>query len=79
MRSILIFLSLFALTFASPVLDKRACRNVGCKCAKGTKQGQYCGISSAVTVLGSGGIEDIYECNSSGGCCSYGPADKCRL
>jgi len=58
-------------------LEKRACRNNGCKCKKGTKQGQYCGLCGQVTSLGSGGVYDIYECNSGGGCCDYGSSSKC--
>lgn len=55
-------------------LEKRACRKNGCKCKKGTKQGSYCGLCSAVTDRGSDGwyTQDIFECNSSGGCCDYG-------
>jgi hypothetical protein len=55
-------------------LTKRACRSNGCKCKKGTPQGQYCGECSEVIGAGSGGSfrNDIFECNTSGGCCDYG-------
>jgi hypothetical protein len=66
-------------------LQKRACRSNGCTCLKGTKRGQYCwnAYNSAkgafyVQKAGSGHkSNDIYECNPQGGCCDYGPADKC--
>jgi len=60
-------------------LEKRACRKNGCKCKKGTKQGQYCGLCDAVTAAGSGGFftRDIFECNPSGGCCDYGTSTVC--
>lgn len=81
MRVTLILATLFALALASPAaeadLEKRACRDVKCKCAKGTKQGQYCGSSPHVTDLGSGLWGDIYECNPGGGCCDYGRNSKC--
>ncbi|KAH8728316.1 hypothetical protein GQ44DRAFT_824155 [Phaeosphaeriaceae sp. PMI808] len=64
---------------AAPVeLVARACKNNKCKCKSGTKQGQYCGICDQVTNLGNGGsLFDIYECNSSGGCCDYGDSSIC--
>jgi hypothetical protein len=60
-------------------LEKRACRNNGCKCRPGTKQGSYCGLCDAVTDRGSDGwyTRDIFECNSSGGCCDYGTNSVC--
>ncbi|KAK4446209.1 hypothetical protein QBC34DRAFT_383633 [Podospora aff. communis PSN243] len=68
---------------ASP-LDERATALVkcpdrnGCKCVKGTKQGQYCGWCKQVDSAGRGGSWDhIYECNSNGGCCNYGTSKKC--
>lgn len=59
-------------------LEKRACKKNGCKCKKGTKQGSYCGLCSAVTDSGDGWYtRDIFECNSSGGCCDYGTSSVC--
>jgi hypothetical protein len=58
-------------------LQKRQCSSNGCTCAVGTTQGQYCGICNQVTYLGSGGINDVYECNSGGGCCDYGYRTSC--
>jgi hypothetical protein len=61
-------------------LAKRACEKNGCECKKGTKQGQYCGMCSAVTKKGGQGAmytTDIFECNSSGGCCWYGYSSMC--
>ncbi|KAK5654721.1 hypothetical protein OQA88_7046 [Cercophora sp. LCS_1] len=49
----------------------------GCKCKK-VKRGQYCGSCLEVEKYGSGGsIFHIFECNSKGGCCDYGPAKDC--
>ncbi|KAL0631721.1 hypothetical protein Q9L58_009413 [Maublancomyces gigas] len=53
-------------TPATAVLEKRACTSGVCTCGVGTPQGQYC----------AGPF--IYECNPSGGCCSYGPSTKCK-
>ncbi|KAL5354498.1 hypothetical protein ACLOAV_000587 [Pseudogymnoascus australis] len=60
-------------------LQKRACTNNGCTCAKGTAQGQYCGYCNAVTGKGSAALwgENSFECNSSGGCCFYGYTSTC--
>jgi hypothetical protein len=58
-------------------LDARACTYNGCSCTTGSS-GQYCGWSSNVISLGSGGrLDGIYQCNTSGGCCYYGYANKC--
>ncbi|KAK6860166.1 hypothetical protein PG990_012532 [Apiospora arundinis] len=59
-------------------LEKRACTG-SCKCAKGTKRGQYCGMCSQVLYSGSGFdyANDIFECNPDGGCCSYGKSSTC--
>jgi hypothetical protein len=61
------------------VLTKRACKENGCKCKKGTPQGQYCGMCSEVIGQGKGGnfVEDIFECNKKGGCCDYGYNKNC--
>ncbi|RVD84892.1 uncharacterized protein DFL_003229 [Arthrobotrys flagrans] len=59
------------------IFDKRACSSNKCKCAEGTKAGVYCGRCGAVTSLGSGGINDVYQCASSGECCRYGPRSSC--
>lgn len=65
-------------------LDKRACKNTGCKCSTKHKlsQGQYCG--NCVWSNGDGYIitkkrhnNHVYECNSKGGCCDYGVANDC--
>lgn len=58
-------------------LQKRNCSNNGCTCGPNTPQGTYCGFCSAVTNSGSGYYRDVYECNGSGGCCSYGTSSKC--
>ncbi|KFY11909.1 hypothetical protein V492_04197 [Pseudogymnoascus sp. VKM F-4246] len=42
--------------FVEEGLQKRACTNNGCKCASGTKQGQYCGYCNAVTDKGSAAL-----------------------
>ncbi|KFZ15652.1 hypothetical protein V502_05485 [Pseudogymnoascus sp. VKM F-4520 (FW-2644)] len=61
---------------ASAGLEKRACEKNGCKCAKNTPQGAYCGLCKAVTESGKGAFytRDIFECSPSGACCSYGSA-----
>jgi hypothetical protein len=61
-------------------LEKRDCPKNGCKCAKGTKQGQYCGLCQEVTESGDGGFytRDMYECSPSGACCSYGSTIVCK-
>jgi hypothetical protein len=61
------------------VLEKRACDYNGCKCAKGTKRGQYCGYCPQVYPLGKGGDDyDVFECNPQGGCCNYGFRKSCK-
>lgn len=47
-------------------LATRACVKNGCECARGTKQGQYCGVGG------------IYECNPAAGCCFYGFSESCK-
>lgn len=66
--SSLTILLLSALVSAAPssTLSKRACVKNGCECVRGIPQGQYCGVGG------------IYECNPSGGCCFYGPSEKCK-
>ncbi|KFY64815.1 hypothetical protein V496_03006 [Pseudogymnoascus sp. VKM F-4515 (FW-2607)] len=61
-------------------LEKRACEKNGCKCAKNTPQGAYCGLCEEVTESGKGGFytRDIFECSPSGSCCSYGAATVCK-
>ncbi|KFY21930.1 hypothetical protein V493_06985 [Pseudogymnoascus sp. VKM F-4281 (FW-2241)] len=61
-------------------LEKRACEKNGCKCAKGTPQGVYCGLCRAVTESGKGGFytRDIFECGADGGCCNYGETIVCK-
>ncbi|KAJ1326988.1 hypothetical protein MN608_08437 [Microdochium nivale] len=63
-------------------LAARACNYNGCRCKVGLPQGQYCGNcvlisdgSWAITNLRN--PNHIYECNPSGGCCSYGYAGDC--
>jgi hypothetical protein len=65
-------------------LEKRACKSNGCKCRKGTPQGQYCGMCLDNTGFviapnwGTGGKSDHkYECNPQGGCCDYGFSYDC--
>ncbi|KXJ85333.1 hypothetical protein Micbo1qcDRAFT_112340, partial [Microdochium bolleyi] len=63
-------------------LTARACVANGCKCKVGLPQGQYCG-NCVLRSDGSWAITakrvstHIYECNPSGGCCSYGYAGDC--
>ncbi|OBT69348.1 hypothetical protein VE03_01063 [Pseudogymnoascus sp. 23342-1-I1] len=61
-------------------LEKRACEKNGCKCAKDTPQGAYCGLCEAVIDSGDGGFytRDIFECSPSGSCCSYGSTIVCK-
>nr|KMM68820.1 hypothetical protein CPAG_05144 [Coccidioides posadasii RMSCC 3488] len=57
-------------------LDARSCKT-GCRCAPGTKPGQYCGCETQVVKYGPGGDgRDFYECNGTK-CCRYGPWDIC--
>lgn len=70
--------------FDSVNLEARApakCTENGCKCRKGTPQGQYCGVYTYwVLNYGKGGdVEHIYECNPQGGCCDYGVRNSCKL
>jgi hypothetical protein len=59
----------------------RSCSSNGCVCVKGLKQGVYCGNC----VVGAGTyavktkrvVKNAFECNPSGGCCSYGFANDC--
>jgi hypothetical protein len=60
-----------------PELEKRACKYNGCKCQKGTRAGVYCGFCDAVINAGSGSFTDVFQCNSAGGCCDYGPRTSC--
>ncbi|PHH92268.1 hypothetical protein CDD83_8193 [Cordyceps sp. RAO-2017] len=61
-----------------PVLEKRQCHRNGCRCRSGTRQGTYCGRCAVVTNVGHGASNrDIFECNSSGGCCHYGRSSHC--
>ncbi|KAK6355926.1 hypothetical protein TWF718_000304 [Orbilia javanica] len=61
----------------SNIFDKRACSNNGCKCRRGAKAGVYCGRCGAVTSLGSGKLNDAYQCASNGDCCGYGARSSC--
>jgi hypothetical protein len=57
-------------------LEERAgCKKVGCNCV-GAHQGQYCGYCAAVR--GNYVWDSVYECNPSGGCCSYGYRKSCH-
>ncbi|KFY12048.1 hypothetical protein V492_04113 [Pseudogymnoascus sp. VKM F-4246] len=60
-------------------LEKRECDTNGCKCAKNTPQGVYCGLCEEVIESGKGGryTRDTYECSTDGTCCSYGAANVC--
>jgi hypothetical protein len=69
-----------------PTLEKRACKENGCKCITGMKQGQYCGLcitnkSNGPFVIKNygtgGGYYHKYECNPKGGCCDYGFSYDC--
>lgn len=67
---------------ASPAkLFERSCSSNGCACVKGLKQGVYCG--NCVVGAGTYAVKtkrvakDAFECNPSGGCCSYGVASDC--
>ncbi|KAL4886406.1 hypothetical protein BJY04DRAFT_177684 [Aspergillus karnatakaensis] len=54
------------------------CTANGCACRPGTAEGVYCGWCYAVTAVGTGGSwSDVFQCNSGGGCCRYGPRDSC--
>jgi hypothetical protein len=67
------------LDIEAPSLEKRACRENGCRCREGTPRGQYCGRCSQVISQGKGGsfMNDIFECNPKGGCCDYGKNTVC--
>jgi hypothetical protein len=57
--------------------EKRDCKYNGCKCKPGTRAGVYCGFCDAVTDAGSGSFTDVFQCNSKGSCCDYGPRQSC--
>lgn len=62
-------------------LNKRACKDTGCKCVKGLRQGQYCGAcvwKGDYVITKKRNLKHIYECSPSGGCCDYGKADDCN-
>ncbi|OBT40237.1 hypothetical protein VE00_08748 [Pseudogymnoascus sp. WSF 3629] len=61
-------------------LEKRACEKNGCKCAKNTPQGVYCGLCEAVIESGTSGFytRDSFECGPSGACCTYGSTAVCK-
>ncbi|OBT57431.1 hypothetical protein VE04_01865 [Pseudogymnoascus sp. 24MN13] len=61
-------------------LEKRDCEKNGCKCAKNTPQGVYCGLCKAVIESGTGGFytRDSFECGPSGACCNYGSTSVCK-
>ncbi|KAK4119284.1 hypothetical protein N657DRAFT_650397 [Parathielavia appendiculata] len=61
---------------AGTPLSKRACSFNGCKCIKGTPQGQYCGNCDAV-ITDQLNDDHIYECSPSGACCDYGSSNHC--
>ncbi|KAK2011835.1 hypothetical protein LZ32DRAFT_606090 [Colletotrichum eremochloae] len=66
---------------ASPEIFERACTYNGCQCVSGLAQGVYCG--NCVVGAGTYAVKTkrvrthAFECNSSGGCCSYGAASDC--
>jgi len=63
-----------------PEIFARACTS-GCKCVRGLAQGVYCGncvVGAGTYAVSSGRVKtNAYECNPSGGCCSYGRASDC--
>jgi hypothetical protein len=67
---------------ALPVqLTPRSCTSNGCKCVSGLTQGVYCG--NCVVGAGTYAIKTkrvathAFDCNPTGGCCSYGYASDC--
>ena len=60
----------------TPSLNKRDCDySVDCYCV-GASTDLYCGYCTEVlgpTVYGT----DVYQCNSDGSCCDFGPRDDC--
>ncbi|KAF6794664.1 hypothetical protein CSOJ01_13613 [Colletotrichum sojae] len=62
-------------------LAGRACTYNGCQCVSGLSQGVYC--VNCVVGAGTYAVKTkrvrthAFECNSSGGCCSYGVASDC--
>lgn len=63
--------------YAAAIEERDA--QVGCTCAKGTPQGQYCGLCPEVLTAGTGGsFLGIFECNPQGGCHYYGSRTECK-
>ncbi|OLN86680.1 hypothetical protein CCHL11_03855 [Colletotrichum chlorophyti] len=62
-------------------LSGRACTYNGCQCVSGLSQGVYCGncvVGAGTYAVRTKRVRNhAFECNSSGGCCSYGAASDC--
>jgi hypothetical protein len=64
----------------APDLVSRDCKKTGCKCRKGTPQGQYCGNckrNNNYVVIEKWYGDHVFECAPSGKCCDYGYAKDC--
>ncbi|KAK0709949.1 hypothetical protein B0T26DRAFT_630447, partial [Lasiosphaeria miniovina] len=62
-------------------LEKRACRDTGCKCVKGLRQGQYCGAcvwKGDYVITKKRYLKHIYECSPEGDCCDYDTSSDCN-
>lgn len=61
-------------------LFARQC-TAGCSCVRGLPAGVYCGncvVGAGTFAVSSGrNRRHAYQCNASGGCCSYGAANDC--
>jgi hypothetical protein len=78
------YLLAFLITAAAALpaeLESRSCVSNGCACLLDLTPGVYCG--NCVVGAGSYAIKtdrvlnNVYECNSEGGCCDYGYATDC--
>ena len=64
-------------------LSKRACVANGCRCDSRNRQMTVCGAckwtnTDTYVVTTNRVLTNIYECNPSGGCCSYGHGSDCN-
>lgn len=69
------------LSAREPELTPRDCNANGCKCVTGLQAGIYCGncvVGAGTYAISAKRVAShVYQCNSSGGCCDYGPATDC--
>ncbi|KAK3065436.1 hypothetical protein LTS18_009279 [Coniosporium uncinatum] len=63
---------------AKSLQSRGTCKEDGCKCRSGTKQGQYCYRCAAVNYYAKGSLDNVHECSPSGKCCNYGYSKTCH-